>query len=98
MAESNRVRIPLALSPPASSIQLTDAQKAILQDIQKDFVEAVGGPDQNPSDPAYRDRWVTAVSESDDRLRSMIGWEGFNEWQISNWALALNPPGEVLVP
>ncbi|MFZ4695278.1 MAG: hypothetical protein ACOYMV_09150 [Verrucomicrobiia bacterium] len=77
---------------------MTEAQQAALQKIQKDFVAAVGGADQNPSDPAYADRWASAMSLADQRMRSLIGWTAFNQWQISNWALALNPPGEVLVP
>lgn len=46
--------------------------------LREKFIADVGGDQQNPADPAYLERWTHGVSNSDEQLRSAIGWEAYN--------------------
>ena len=43
----------------------------------------IGGADQDPSDPAYRERWDNAQPETDNLLEGMIGSTAFQNYQLS---------------
>jgi hypothetical protein len=46
-------------------------------------VTGVGGPNQDPSDPAYRKRWQEMQPEMDDLLKGMLGAEDYQNYQIA---------------
>ena len=56
-----------------SAMHLTDSQAEIINEIRQDFLQQVGGLNQDPGDPAYRKRWLPAEREADDMLRGMLG-------------------------
>lgn len=62
-------------------------QEAIKQ-VQEQFVQDIGGLNQNPNDPAYLARWQQAQINADDELRAALGSEqyiAFVQQQYYNW-------------
>jgi hypothetical protein len=62
---------------------LTPSQAEAVQQLQRQFVEDIGGLNQNPSDPSYLKRWGTAQQDSDDSLRALMGWSAFSDYQLA---------------
>jgi hypothetical protein len=80
-------QFPLAFRdlPPevtASRPQMAAALKAL----QQDFLDAVGGPNQDPADPAYYGRWVAARKSLDEQYRLLVGNQTFlgTQAQVNN--------------
>lgn len=63
------------------SLGLSAAQWQEIDRMRASFSEKVGQPE--PANPAYRQRWVSAQPESDEQLRSFLGWDKFNQYQIA---------------
>jgi len=61
------------------SLSLNDEQKADLEWLRSEFVREIGGLNQNPSDPAYLERWQKAQPKLDDMLIGVIGRDGIIE-------------------
>jgi hypothetical protein len=70
------------------ALGLNDDQKQVISRIQQQFIDEVGGPYQDPDDPAYQERWQKALPESDDMLKAMLGNSIFENYQLA----AANPP------
>jgi hypothetical protein len=71
-----------------SVLKLNSQQAQVVNDLRQTFIQAVGGPNQDPNDPAYSQRWQASQPQADLDLRGMIGisaWEGF---QLAAWAKA----------
>jgi hypothetical protein len=61
-----------------------DPQKvSVAQLLQQSFVDAIGGLNQDPTDPAYLDRWASAQRISDEQFRLRFGAQAFLAAQIS---------------
>jgi len=58
-------------------------QLQAITSLRTQFVESVGGPNQDPSDPGYRARWQESQPEFDDLLRGMLGTEDYENYQIA---------------
>jgi hypothetical protein len=71
------VQIPVALVPAAPAIPLTEPQVTQWEQLESDFVAALGGPNQDPQDPEYRARWDAAQRLNDDIFRAKFGTEAF---------------------
>ena len=74
--------VPLAKMPaifvePDPAAPLTETQKETVKVLQKEFIEALGGSDQDPADPEYFRRWQTAAWESDQRFKTLFGVQAF---------------------
>jgi hypothetical protein len=65
-----------------SALHLTDSQAAIINEIRQDFLQQVGGPNQDPNDPAYRQRWLPAQRQADDMLKGMLGSTFVQNYQL----------------
>ena len=48
-----------------------------VEGLQQSFVNAVGGPDQDPNDPAYYNRWMAAQKDIDEKYRLLVGNQAF---------------------
>jgi hypothetical protein len=73
-----------------TALGLGDEEKAAIQDLRRQFNEEIAP--QNPSDPAYRERWVKAQSEIDALLRDQIGGPTFQDYQAAAQNAASSPP------
>jgi len=71
-------QVPLAFRPLAPALSTSNPQLAnSLQMLQQNFLNALGGQNQNPNDPAYADRWDAAQLQSDDQYRLLVGNENY---------------------
>ena len=71
----------MALLDPSPSLNLNETQLAKLDALRQNFVDAIGGPNQNPSDPAYLQRWQTAQQMSDQQFILDFGTQAFMSQQ-----------------
>ncbi len=77
-------RYPLALQLPDTALNdpaLNASQKAAIQQVQQQFTKDVGGPNQNPADPAYLANWQTAQNNADQALRGILGDDAYNAYE-----------------
>lgn len=68
-----------------SAIHITDSQAEIIDEIKQDFLKQVGGLNQDPNDPAYRQRWLPAQRQADDMLKGMLGKAFVEKYQLQLW-------------
>jgi hypothetical protein len=66
-----------------ASLNLNADQVQAVQNLQQSFVNQIGGQNQDPSDPAYRQRWQQAQMNTDNMLRDLLGWAGFSSYQMA---------------
>lgn len=52
-------------------------QAPTLSDLQQDFIDGIGGPNQDPLDPDYRERWLDAQQSADAQFRAFYGGQAF---------------------
>jgi hypothetical protein len=50
-----------------------------IQEIQDQFIQEVGGPNQDVEDPQYESNWRTAQWKADQILRARYGWAAYND-------------------
>jgi len=74
---------------------LTPEQQTALAAIQDQFLKAIGDANQDPADPAYRDRWMNAQVVADQRYKALVGWPAFEQMQLQR---AMNSYSEIQVP
>jgi len=92
-ASPNVVSLPLAFQEvaPSPELKLNSEQTRIVNDLRERFIAEVGGPNQDPSDPAYLERWQATQPAVDLDLRGMLGINAFQSYQIAAWAKAHEP-------
>jgi hypothetical protein len=71
-----------------SELKLNRDQLQAIEDLRQRFLDEIGGAQQNPNDPAYRERWLGSQPQIDNDLRGMIGVEAFQNYQIEAADLA----------
>ena len=72
-------------SPVLNDSTLTPNQKAAVRQLQQQFVDAIGGANQDPGDPAYAARWQTAQQNADDALRAQLGTQAYLTYQQQHY-------------
>jgi len=77
------VSVPLAFqSVDLSALNLNEDQRRLIASLRQDFLQQIGGANQDPNDPAYLARWQKAQPEMDNILKSMIGTSAFQNYQL----------------
>lgn len=61
---------------------LSAVQSKEWERLEEEFVEQIGGPGQDPADPAYRQRWFSAQELSDIKFQVKFGTEAFLRFNI----------------
>lgn len=83
LATNRAVVLPLVLQQvDLSALGLDENRLQVIRDLRQGFVDDIGGPNQDPADPAYRRRWLKAQAESDELLRGFIGWQAYQEYEL----------------
>ncbi len=72
------------------ALGLNDDQKQAIAQLQQQFIDAIGGPYQDPRDPAYLERWEKAQPESDNLFKALLGVGVYQNYQL---AAAYPPQG-----
>ena len=83
------ISVPAVLLPPDSSLQLTAQQKETWSALSKEFVQAIGGPNQDPNSSAYLRNWRKAQLQADDLFRATFGQDAFLKQQVQAAQAAL---------
>jgi len=65
-----------------AAMKIDSRQAGVINDLRQEFEQEIGGPNQDPNDPACRQRWLTAQRNSDDMLRGMLGRKFFIDYQL----------------
>jgi hypothetical protein len=58
---------------PVDQLNLTDVQKRVLEQLQQQFLNEIGGTNQDPNDPAYLARWQAAQPKIEENLKGFLG-------------------------
>ncbi|MEI7937832.1 MAG: hypothetical protein WCK27_14180 [Verrucomicrobiota bacterium] len=83
------ISLPLVLQPvDPSVVNLNPQQAQVVDALRQKFIQDVGGPNQNPNDPAYSQRWQASQPQADLDLCGMLGIFAFQSYQIAAWAKA----------
>ncbi len=72
----------VVLNAPAPNPQLPLSAATALQQLQSDFVNALGDSVQSPESPVYRQRWNAELLRSNERFSSLFGGDAFVRAQI----------------
>ena len=92
LVEESDVTVPLAfLDTP--ELTATEAQVTEFDTLRQQFVDLMGGPDQDPSSPDYHRRWEDAQRQLDDQFMAFFGLEAFNQQQLQAVRNSRNPTG-----
>lgn len=71
-------------SAGASRAPVVDATQApTLSELQQQFLNEIGGLDQDPSDPAYRERWLEAQKAADRQFRTFYGGQAYLQADVA---------------
>jgi hypothetical protein len=65
-----------------SSLKLDEGRLQAINDLKRGFLDDIGGANQDPHDPAYRERWLKAQAESDELLRGFIGLRAYQQYEL----------------
>ena len=77
-AGSAAAKVPLAFLPLPPEVGAGNPQAGqVAQQLAQGFVDDIGGPNQNPNDPTYADRWSNAQEVSDQQYVAMFGAQAF---------------------
>lgn len=74
--------LPLIFRNVTNALELSEQQLDTLAELQQKFAEDLGGIDQDPSDPAYRQKWQVAQQTSDDLLMALLGGEFYLNYEL----------------
>ncbi len=78
------ISIPLFLQPlNPTNLNLNSGQLQAIADLREQFIAQLGGLEQNPDDPAYRDKWLQIQPEYDELLRGMIGTRAYQNYELT---------------
>ncbi len=76
--EATKPQLPVVLQDLGGAV-VTPAQAKVITRQQDDFIKQVGGEYQNPNDPAYLNRWISAERRAYEKLRAQIGDTAANQ-------------------
>ena len=60
-----------------SALNLTSGQQEVISRLRQQFIDQIGGTNQDPNDPDYLARWQKAQRLMDDTLRGSLGIKFF---------------------
>lgn len=65
-----------------SALNLSEDQKQAIAGIRQDFLQQVGGMNQDPNDSAYVARWQQAQPAADNLLQAYLGNDAYTQYQL----------------
>ena len=72
-----------------AALGLNHGQQQVIAEVRQNFLEQVGGTNQNPKDPAFLARWQQAQIDADTRLQATLGYPVYMRYQIAGYQMAL---------
>lgn len=90
VVDQPRLWLPAAMLEPDESIAITtELQVAEWEQLQEEFVQAVGG--RAPSNAVEKEAWVRAQNKNDELFRAKFGWDAFQQQQLKAYREGLAP-------
>lgn len=94
---------PLVFQPvDLASLKLSRRQMEMIDHLRQQFMDEIGGPNQDPNDPAYAERWRNSQPAIDEQLRGLIGVNQYQNYQLQAAATSkgqtIDFPDEVIRP
>jgi len=87
--EAPPVTMPVACQDfDLAALGLTEDQIQIVEKLRQSFLDKIGGPNQDPNDPAYLARWQQAQPGMDAALSGMLGPEAYTKFLMAQSAAA----------
>lgn len=68
-----------------SALNFNEQQIQAVNDLRQTFVEEIGGPNQDPDDPDYLQRWLKAQADVDNLAKGMLGVMAWETYQAAAW-------------
>lgn len=81
-AKSNPAPYPVSFAELSKEHSFTDAQVEKMNELANQFVEDIGGADQDPADPAYLDRWTKSAPVNDSNYKFWFGSVAYVHQQL----------------
>ena len=81
-AAEGEAAIPVAFVDLSPELSPGEGQPAEIDFLRQQFVELMGGSDQDPASPEYRRRWDEAQRQIDEEFMAFFGQEAFNAQQV----------------
>jgi hypothetical protein len=81
-APSNPIPFPASLVELPEGHPFTESQIKKMDELANQFVEDIGGTDQNPADPAYFDQWTESVPTNDSNYKFWFGRVAYVQQQL----------------
>ena len=76
--------LPLVFQPvDPQAFKITPEQQEVLDRLQQDFLDQIGGANQDPNDPQYLARWKEAEPLIEEQLKAQLGQDFFLNYQIA---------------
>jgi hypothetical protein len=76
------ISLPLALQD-VPVIGMSSQQIQVINDVRQNFLDEIGGLNQDPNDPAYLANWQNAQPKADNLLKAMLGATAFENYQLA---------------
>ena len=87
-ASDANVSVPLVLqNVDVGALNLNDDQKQAIAGLRQDFLQQIGGTNQDPNDPAYLARWQKAQVDADNMLMGTLGNEAYTKYQLMGYQM-----------
>jgi len=81
-AHSHAAPYPASFAELPKEHSFTDAQVEKMDELANQFVEDLGGADQDPADPAYVDRWIKSTPVNDSNYKFWFGRVAYVQQQL----------------
>ncbi len=77
-----------------SALGLNASQFQAIADLRERFIGEIGGANQDPNDPAYRERWIKAQPQTDRLLQGVIGLRAYQNYELLARGVRSEPPSK----
>ena len=82
--KESTVPLPLVFQPVDShAFKITPEQQEVLDRLQQDFLDQIGGANQDPNDPQYLARWKEAEPLIEEQLKQQLGQDFFLNYELA---------------
>src|SRR5271165_1242860 len=83
-AQKTTAPLPLVFrSVDPNSMKITPDQQKVIDRLQQSFLDQIGDANQDPNDPAYRERWEQARPLIDQQLKAQLGQTFFLQYEAA---------------
>jgi hypothetical protein len=91
-SQNTPIAMPVAFANlDSAGLKLNTSQLQEISELRQSFIEELGGPNQDPNDPAYRERWQKAQPVLNAELEAMLGTAAYQKLQFESQSAVTSP-------